>query len=785
MRLQRFLAPLLAAPIAAFALGSGCETEQGPTKQLQGQVHLTLIHTSDIHSRLFPYNLQLGQVDSGLGLGEALSIANVGGAGRISHIVGRERARSSRVLHVDGGDCFQGAPIFNFFSGEAEIRALSLMGADAMLVANHEFDKGAQNLGIQLQNWATFPALAANYMLEDPSQPGASPLGNVLQPFTVFTVDGLKVGLIGMANLSSMTSLFDAPNRLGITPLNTVSVAQFYIDLLRPIVDVVVFVTHLGLEVDQRMIENTTGIDVVLGGHNHIVLQPPKRMKDCQRFDEETQSYYVELDNPNAYDPDDPSNPGNAKIKRFCRPRDVILSHSGAFAKFVGRLDLVLSNDRTDFGDGSGSSEYDSANGFEVVSSDYRLFPVTDEVPSDPIVESMLEPYAQNLEALANLDLLVGYARDGSRRFSTGGGDSPLGNMISTAMWLRLGVQTDFSLTNTTGIRADLVPGPVTVEQMYNIFPFDNSISKMQLSGVEVQDLFDFVSRRSAGRGCTSQVQIAGARIVMDCKTAKAGKDLPGVAKKIYIGARNPKITCASDAQCPLEPCPASGPCPPESQRAMVGSCDVERGLCWQPIDSLASYELATSNYLAQGGSGFRELQRNTTQFDTQIQQRDALMDYIRAGRPCTARPPCPQDANGNGSQSDECSTLLGLTANCTSDGACDHAEQITCKTDADCEKFDMDFACACPESVIEGETCSSNPARPCAKGTCVLKQCRNDVAALQLEICSNAPSPAIEKQCQDELAPCKTAGEQCKFLACVDRYIGNFSDGRIRMVGQ
>ncbi|NUO49236.1 MAG: hypothetical protein HOV80_10310, partial [Polyangiaceae bacterium] len=163
----------------------GCEEPLPPTK-LQGQVHLTLLHTSDVHSRLFPYNLQIGQVDAGLGLGEVNTIANVGGIARISHIIGRERARAGRVLHIDGGDCFQGAPVFNFFYGEAEIRSLSAMGADAMLIANHEFDTGAKNLGIQLQKWATFPALAANYQLEDPTMPGASPLGTVFEPFQVF-----------------------------------------------------------------------------------------------------------------------------------------------------------------------------------------------------------------------------------------------------------------------------------------------------------------------------------------------------------------------------------------------------------------------------------------------------------------------------------------------------------------------------------------------------------------------------------------------------------------------
>src|SRR5262249_51494318 len=269
----------IAACILAGTAGtSGCQTDPPPT-QLQGQVHLTLIHTADIHSRLFPYNLQLGQVDAGLGLGEANAIVNVGGAARVSHIVGRERARASRVLHLDGGDCFQGAPIFNFYSGEAEVRALSAMGTDAMVVANHEFDRGALNLGIQLQKWARFPVLAANYLLEDPKQPGASPLGSIMQPFTVFDLAGLRVGVIGMANLSTISSLYDSPNRLGITPLNTIETAQFYIDLLRPIVDVVVVISHLGLDYDERMIEGTTRPDVVLGGHDHVVPQPPQRVE--------------------------------------------------------------------------------------------------------------------------------------------------------------------------------------------------------------------------------------------------------------------------------------------------------------------------------------------------------------------------------------------------------------------------------------------------------------------------------------------------------------------------
>jgi 5'-nucleotidase/UDP-sugar diphosphatase len=738
------------AGFAAATMG-GCE-EPPPKTQLQGQVHLTLLHTSDIHSRLFPYNFQVGQVDAGLGLGENGAIANVGGIARISHIVGRERARAGRSLHIDGGDCFQGAPVFNFFNGEAEIKSLSTMGIDAMLIANHEFDSGARNLGVQLQKWATFPPLAANYQMEDASQPGASPLGTLFRPYTVLDADGLRVAVIGMANLSSLTSIFDSPNRLGITPLGTTQIAQAYIDMLRPYVDVVTVISHLGLENDEELIATTTGLDVVLGGHNHIVLQPPKKVFDCsQNFDEEAQSFYVEVDGAES----------GKKERRYCKPREVVLAHSGAFAKYVGRLDLVLSNAAEDLAEACDPNKaqddcYDPVNGFEVLSSSFNLFAVNDSVPEDPTLINVLEPYAQQLDTLANLELLVGYAPDGSRRSSASGGDSALGNLISNAMWLRLGIQTDFSLTNTTGIRADLVPGPITVEQMYNVFPFDNSISKMQLSGVEVQQLFDFVARRSAGRGCVSQVQIAGARIVIDCDQTSINSDgfeTNGIAAGIFIGAeldanQNPRA-CTADDECGAK---------------VFGQCDVENNICWQPIDDFGYYELATSNYLAGGGSGFRVLQRNTTQFDTRVQQRDALIDYIRGGSPC-----------GSGSN--------GELRECAVDADCG------CKEGEDpalCGVEDGTYVCACENAVNEGELCETNADANCGSaGKCVLAQCRVDIAAFDRATCDAAPNADIAEKCELDINPCASAGEQCKFLACVDRTIGNFSDGRLRMVGK
>ena len=782
-------------------------------------VNLTLIHTSDIHSRLFPYDQVITQVDATLGLGSLNAVSNIGGVARMAYVINRERARSGRVLHLDSGDCFQGAPVFNFFAGEPEVRSMSALGVDAQVLGNHEFDRGAQNVATQYQRWSNFPLLAANYKFDQTTQdiPNFGRIGTVARAFTVLNTGGLRVAAIGMGNLSSLTSIFDQPNKNGLAPLNTAEVAQTYIDLLRPYVDVIVMVTHLGLEVDQTMVRKTTGIDVVLGGHNHIVINPPQEIRDCSA-DPSNPGYVWAID-PNAnidvdsIPPDGPDrDPKNHPfaIKRPCHSRKVIIAHSGAFAKYVGRLDLVLSNDPALASPDGDPSHYDAVNGFEVQSSRYNAFPVDDSVPEDPVVVDMLQPYRRSLDLAADLDILIGFSPGGSKRFGSTGGDSPLGNVVGNAIWLRLGIQTDFSLTNSTGIRTDLNPGPITVEQMFNIFPFDNSITKMQLSGLEVQEMFDFSARRTAGRGCASQIQIAGARVRIncsgcdrvnigcqtdvDCTSATPRRDrcdgatkrclvnctsdeqctqsigglcdpvnhtciVNACAEQVYIGHRTDKAgnfqPCIDDRAC--NPPGVDGPGVPGicDKTAFIPGHPSPEGLCLSLISPTNLYELATSNYLAGGGSGFRVLQRNTTQFDTKVQQRDALIDYMRQGKPCGYDP----------------------ATNLTPDGL------KNCGVDGDCG--DSNFVCSCPGHVTESGTplaCTSVGTCENGAGRCVRKDCRDQVADFHFKRCKGAPN---QPACQVQVASCQLAGEECKLLSCIDKTIGSLTDNRVELVGK
>lgn len=779
--------------VCLLGLVVGCSSP-GDDVTLHGDVRLTLLHTADWHSRLFPYYQQVNQTDQNLGLDP--SRAPFGGAARMNYLIQRERRHADRVLHLDSGDCFQGAPIFNFFNGEAEVRALDHTGVDAVVIGNHEFDRGGLNFARQYSRWATFQTLAANYQFDDPTSPGSTELGRLAKPYALFNLRGLKVGVIGLGNLSSITSIFDQPNRLGITALNTQEVTQFYVDELRGIgVDVVVIVSHIGLEDDINTLALSTGVDIVLGGHLHIVLNPTQDVSDCRPFDQRGQHFIPVVADSHAA-PVSPTACGAEECcapsgvcppagtrtwwqlargyrARTCTPRRVALQHSGAFMKYLGRLDLVLSNDPERIYPGH-PQDYNAADRWEVVSHRFSLFPVDNTVPEEPTMKQLLEPYARALDTVANLDTLVAYAPTEITRTATNGGDSALGNLVGTSMWLRLGIQTDFSLTNTLGIRDNIPAGPVTIDQVFNVFPFDNSITTMNLSGREVRDLFDFVARRSAGRGCNSQAQIAGARVVLVCGScpARQGTEpLTACAETINIGFRDSvrNLRCANDDDCNGGNTAAVAP----ERRSL---CEPAAHRCMAPLALDASYAAAVNNYIAGGGSGFFVLQRNTTQVDTLVQQRDAVIDFVRQAQPCGYSAEVTIDRNRRRGVTD--ATELRVPKQ-PDDGLRD------CRGDMDCDMTTQ--VCAWEDRVAYDATarmCTTASA-PLAgvTGRCVLRACRDDLTAQVLRACPAQPNDEAGRRCLCTAE--NRAAMSCRILSCLDESTGALLDGRQQMVSR
>jgi len=558
-------------------------------------IRLTFVHTSDIHSRLFPYNFVPNTFDRQ----DGLTTAPYGGIARIATLAKRIRASTNRSLWLDSGDCFQGAPVFNMFKGEAEMRSLSLAGMDGAVLGNHEFDLGAKNLFQQIDNWASYPLLAANYAWDDPPAGAVGPDGrslrDVVAPFTIYNVKGLRVAVIGMGNTSTITSIYEGGNSLGFRPIADEVALEQWVRILRPVVDVIVVVSHLGLDEDEDLTaaqvddpnqefkrETLAGVDLILGGHLHIVTDPPKLI-------------------PN----DDEGH-------------NTILVHSGAFAKFVGRLDVVV-RVGTNNAVPSMRSRITSFN-FENIPVDSKLCDGQPCIPEDPEIANLMWPYSVKINQEIDLGGVFAYVNPVAAgqtpdttakitRTDQSGGDSQLGNLVARSMQLQEAVQAEFAITNSLGIRADFEQGPLTVEQMYNVFPFENSITVMYLSGDEVQETLDFVARRSASRGCRTQAQVSGIAFDMVCGGACGPNGERGAcAKNIVVG----------------DNCRGGNPDGP-----------IDYTKCARLVPS-ALYRVAVNDYIASGGSGFEVLKRNTSKQDTGVSLRDGLRVFLNQRNRCS-----------------------------------------------------------------------------------------------------------------------------------------------------
>ena len=66
----------------------------------------------------------------------------------MASIIRRERKKADRVIHLDSGDSFQGAPIFNLNLGEVEYKFLTLIGLDAAVIADEVYNRGEKNPNI-------------------------------------------------------------------------------------------------------------------------------------------------------------------------------------------------------------------------------------------------------------------------------------------------------------------------------------------------------------------------------------------------------------------------------------------------------------------------------------------------------------------------------------------------------------------------------------------------------------------------------------------------------------
>ena len=139
---------------------------------MQAQKELVIINTNDTHSTVMPLSSNLD---------DTLKAGRAGYLRRLALLEEQRKAHPDLML-FDCGDFSQGSPYYTMFKGEVEVKLMNMMKYDAVVLGNHEFDNGMDNLA-RLIDMSEFAWLSANYDFS------ATVLKDKVKPYVVLERD--------------------------------------------------------------------------------------------------------------------------------------------------------------------------------------------------------------------------------------------------------------------------------------------------------------------------------------------------------------------------------------------------------------------------------------------------------------------------------------------------------------------------------------------------------------------------------------------------------------------
>lgn len=557
-------------PVLALALAlvlAACAARHEPLR-------LTIAHVNDTHSALEPSeeNLTL-DVD-----GQRQVVrAKLGGMARLKTALDEVRGREKNVLTLHAGDAVQGTLYFNVFAGAAEFDFLNALDIDAMCLGNHEFDRGAAQLGRMLA-LARFPVLAANIdATQEPALAGR--IGSyVIREFT--TPGGMeRVGVIGATTTATPLMTMDVGRARFLDPAPAIRAAVD--ELAARGVNKIVLLSHNGYDVDQELARSVPGLDVIVGGHTHTLLGDGAALGALGLT---------------------PAGP-YPTLAKGPQGETVLVVQAWKWGEALGALSVHF--------DAAGRVTGHSAAPELLVSEPFRVGPFAIDPSSedgrairaaieasgvarvgqgDPEFLARLAPYAEKIAAFQNAPLGATAGKDMLRGTATDPGP-----LVADAYLAKVpGAQ--IALVGAGGIRRDILAGPLTQGQVMGVLPFGNTLVTLDVTGAQLKDaLEDAVEFRLTTRPPENN----NPRKLVIIHTAGLGYVIRPLQPK---GSRIAALTLR-----------------------LPGGASA-------PLDLAATYRLVTNSFLASGGDGLGTLKNATrNRVDTGYLEHDALAEHLSA----------------------------------------------------------------------------------------------------------------------------------------------------------
>ena len=361
--------------------------------------------------------------------------------------------RGIDTLLVDAGDHIQGGPIGTLSRGQYIIDIMNYVGYDLATPGNHEFDYTMDQF-FNLVDSANYPYISANFMHYEDGQPTIP----VLEAYKMFELGGYTVAFVGLSTpetlVKSTPTYFQDENGNYIygfcqdeTGEGVYEACQNAIDAARAEgADYVIVLGHMGIDEQSEpwrstdVIAHISGCDAFIDGHSHSA-----------------------IDDELVIDAD-----GNP----------VHLLQTGTKLENLGRI--FINND------GSLSCGIYPAEDLETIGG-----PDADTQEFIDNIKAQYEELLQTVVAYTEHDLVVNDPETGERIVRKM--ETNLGDLCADAY--RDLFDCDVAFVNGGGVRANILEGEVTFENILNVHPFGNSACLVEVTGQQILDALEMGSR--------------------------------------------------------------------------------------------------------------------------------------------------------------------------------------------------------------------------------------------------------------------------------------------------
>jgi len=418
------------------------------------------------------------------------------------------------TLILSGGDMFQGSLLSTVSQGRPVLAAMNYTGFDAMTIGNHEFDWGVKVLQ-ELAAQAEFPFLAANlYELQTGDQP------EWIKPYIIIEKQGVKIGIIGLVTTETL-EIIRPEQMAGLEIRDPAEVLEVMVPEVRKQgAKAIIVLSHLGCPPSDGMLTGEA-VELVEAAPDIDALLT-------------------------AHD----------HLVIHGEINGVPVTQAGYNGRAVARIRLLFSQEQD-----------------RVIKS---LTGVTELQPAnlvaDPDIAAIIQSYLPEIDE-ARAEIIGKNAYDIQHdRYQV----SSLGSFISDVF--REVTGSDIAFVNGGGIRTDLASGNITLEKLWAVLPFDNTLVVQDMTGREIIQVLEYgIKNKTFG-----SIQFSGLRVWYDA-TRPAGE-------------RVTRVTLADNT----------------------------------PLEADKSYQVVINSFLAGGGDGYTMFEDAGQQVNTRLQMRDVLIDHIK-----------------------------------------------------------------------------------------------------------------------------------------------------------